>query len=94
MKTNLAHDVFIKQYAEEPESPKDTVYAYVPMEELAQEIYLTIKCVQVKDRGEAKTFKNIANNFVVPSFSDFLNYSKSLENEVNYQISVLTNSDI
>ena len=42
MKTNLAHDVFINQYAEEPESPKDTVYAYVPMEELAQEIYLLL----------------------------------------------------
>ena len=33
---------FINQYAEEPESPKDTVYAYVPMEELAQEIYLLL----------------------------------------------------
>ena len=42
MKTNLAHDVFINQYAEEPKSPKDTVYANVPMEELAQEIYLLL----------------------------------------------------
>ena len=33
---------FINQYAEEPESPKDTVYGYVPMEELAQEIYLLL----------------------------------------------------
>ena len=33
---------FINQYAEEPESPKDTVYANVPMEELAQEIYLLL----------------------------------------------------
>ena len=33
---------FINQYAEEPESPKDTVYAYVPMEELAKEIYLLL----------------------------------------------------
>ena len=37
MKTNLAHDVFINQYAEDRDTPKDTVYAYVPMEELAQE---------------------------------------------------------
>ena len=42
MKTNLAHDVFINQYAEEPKSPKDTVYAYVPVEQLAQEIYLLL----------------------------------------------------
>ena len=33
---------FINQYAEEPESPKDTVYGYVPMEELAKEIYLLL----------------------------------------------------
>ena len=33
---------FINQYAEEPESPKDTVYGCVPMEELAQEIYLLL----------------------------------------------------
>ena len=33
---------FINQYAEEPKSPKDTVYGYVPMEELAQEIYLLL----------------------------------------------------
>ena len=33
---------FINQYAEEPESPKDTVYGYVPMEELVQEIYLLL----------------------------------------------------
>ena len=33
---------FINQYAEEPESPKDTVYGYVPMGELAQEIYLLL----------------------------------------------------
>ena len=33
---------FINQYAEDRESPKDTVYAYVPMEELAQEIYLLL----------------------------------------------------
>ena len=33
---------FINQYAEEPESPKDTVYACVSMKELAQEIYLLL----------------------------------------------------
>ena len=33
---------FINQYAEEPESPKGTVYGYVAMEELAQEIYLLL----------------------------------------------------
>ena len=33
---------FINQYAEEPESPKDTVYGYVPMEELAKEINLLL----------------------------------------------------
>ena len=30
---------FINQYAEDRDTPKDTVYAYVPMKELAQEIY-------------------------------------------------------
>ena len=33
---------FINQYAEDRDKPKDTVYAYVPMEELAQEIYLLL----------------------------------------------------
>ena len=33
---------FINQYAEDRDTPKDTVYAYVPMEELAQEIYLLL----------------------------------------------------
>ena len=30
---------FINQYAEDRDTTKDTVYAYVPMKELAQEIY-------------------------------------------------------
>ena len=30
---------FINQYAEERETPKDTVYAYVPMKELSEELY-------------------------------------------------------
>ena len=33
---------FINQYAEDRDTPKDTVYACVPMEELAQEIYLLL----------------------------------------------------
>ena len=33
---------FINQYAEDRDTPKDTVYAYVPMEQLAQEIYLLL----------------------------------------------------
>lgn len=33
---------FIFQYAEDNESPQDTVYGYVPMLELAEELYLLI----------------------------------------------------
>lgn len=32
-------DSFIKKYAEDKENPLDTVYGYVPIEELALEIY-------------------------------------------------------
>lgn len=32
-------DSFIKKYAEDEETPLDTVYGYVPIEELALEIY-------------------------------------------------------
>ena len=32
-------DQFISQYAEQPSEPLDTVYGYVPMKELAEEIY-------------------------------------------------------
>ena len=37
---------FIDQYAEDRETPKDTVYAYVPVKELSDEIYqlLNNKC--------------------------------------------------
>src|SRR5574344_715163 len=34
----LFSDSFIKQYAEDVESPTDTVYGYVPIEELAEEL--------------------------------------------------------
>ena len=30
---------FINQYAEDRETPKDTVYAYVPMKGLSEELY-------------------------------------------------------
>ena len=30
---------FINQYAEDRETPKDTIYGYVPMKELSEEIY-------------------------------------------------------
>ena len=33
---------FISRYADDSNSPQDTVYGYVPMEELAQEIYLLL----------------------------------------------------
>ena len=45
---------FINQYAEEPESPKDTVYGYVPMEELAQEIYLLLN-IGIWEKQNEKT---------------------------------------
>lgn len=37
---------FINQYAEDRETPKDTVYGYVPMKELSEELYqlLNNKC--------------------------------------------------
>ena len=36
---SIFSEEFIIQYAEDRDTPKDTVYAYVPMKELAQEIY-------------------------------------------------------
>lgn len=32
-------DKFIRAYAESPSRPQDTVYAYVPLDELAEELY-------------------------------------------------------
>ena len=48
---------FISQYAEEPESPKDTVYGCVPMEYLAKEIYLLLN---IGIWGEAKWKNNLS----------------------------------
>ena len=53
----IFREEFINQYAEEPESPKDTVYGYVPMEELAQEIYLLLN---IGIWGEVKWKNNLS----------------------------------
>lgn len=35
---------FIFQYAEDSDNPQDTVYGYVPMVELAEELYFLLNC--------------------------------------------------
>lgn len=42
----LFSDAFISNYAEDEDTPKDTVYPYVPLGELAEELELLVKGVK------------------------------------------------